>query len=105
MVEFDENIFNPRRFVIMTILYLFKSMTEGELAKATDIRWGSLSTHLKRLEDKNFIKRKKVITSRGLRTMVEITEKGYITYQEEVKKLSYVLESLKSENLFKKDGL
>ncbi len=103
MVEFDENIFNPKRFVILTLLYLFKELTEGELARASNIGWGSLSTHLRRLEDGDYIKRKKVITPKGIRTVVKITEKGYITYQKEVEKLDGILQSVKYQDLIKKE--
>ena len=71
----------------MTVLFVSRTMTEGDLAKATGIGWGSLSTHLSRLEKKGYIKRRKTITKRGIRTVVEITEKGYNTYIDEVKKL------------------
>ncbi len=60
----------------MTVLFLFREITEGDLAKATKIDWGSLSTHLSRLERRGYIKRKKAITSRGVRTVVAITELG-----------------------------
>jgi len=33
MIEFDEEIFNPKRFAIMTVLFLFRRVTEGDLAK------------------------------------------------------------------------
>lgn len=49
----DDNIVHPKRIVIMTILFIFREMTEGELSKATGIDWGSLSTHLSRLEKKD----------------------------------------------------
>jgi len=86
-VEFDEEIFNPKRFVIMTVLFLFKRLTEGDLVKATGIQWGSLSTHLSRLEKKGYIKRRRAITRKGVRTVVEITEYGYKKYREEIEKL------------------
>ena len=97
MIEFDEEIFNPKRFAIMTVLFLFKELTEGDLAKAVGISWGSLSTHLKRLEEKGYIERKKVITSKGIRTVVRITKKGYQKYRDEVEKIKRVLNNIKIE--------
>ena len=94
MIEFDEDIFNPKRFAIMTVLFLFREMTEGDLAKAVGISWGSLSSHLKRLEEKGYVERKKVITTRGIRTVVRITDKGYSRYIEEVEKLRGLLSKL-----------
>ena len=83
----DDDVVHSKRFLIMTTLFIFREMTEGDLAKATGIDWGSLSTHLSRLEKRGYIKRRKTITRRGIRTVVEITEKGYNTYIDEVKKL------------------
>ena len=46
----DEDIVNPKRFVIMTLLFTLRQLTDAELSKASKIQWGSLTTHLKRLE-------------------------------------------------------
>ena len=87
----DDNIVHPKRIVIMTVLFVFREMTEGELSKATGIDWGSLSTHLSRLEKRGYIERRKVITNRGIRTVVRITETGYRAYREEVEKLKALI--------------
>jgi len=87
----DGNIIHPKRLVIMTILFILREVTEGDLAKITGIDWGSLSTHLSRLEKSGYIERKKVITNRGLRTVVRITDIGYGTYKEEVEKLKSLI--------------
>ena len=93
-MKFDDVVFHPKRFAILTVLFLFKEMTEGDLAKAVGISWGGLSTHLKRLEEEGYIERRKAITMRGVRTVVKITEFGYSKYREEVEKLRRVLEDL-----------
>jgi len=93
-MKFDEEVLNPKRFVILSVLFLFKRMTEGELAKAAEIHWGSLSTHLNRLEKRGYIKRRKSITRRGVRTIVEITEYGYKKYCEEIEKLKNVINTV-----------
>ncbi len=87
----DEDIINPKRILIMTTLFIFREVIESDLAKATGIGWGSLSTHLSRLEKKGYVKRKKAITKKGIRTVVCITEKGYKKYVEEVEKLKSIL--------------
>ena len=87
----DDNIVHPKRIVIMTVLFIFREITEGELSKATGINWGSLSTHLSRLEKKGYIERRKVITNKGIRTVVRITETGYRAYREEVEKLKNLI--------------
>jgi|Deesub1362A_J573_1020465.scaffolds.fasta_scaffold01596_13 DNA-binding MarR family transcriptional regulator len=87
----DDNIVHPKRIVIMTVLFIFREMTEGDLSKATGIDWGSLTTHLTRLERNGYIERKKVITNKGLRTIVRITDTGYRTYKEEIEKLKNLI--------------
>ena len=99
-MKFDDVVFHPKRFVILTVLFLFKEMTEGDLAKAAGMSWGSLSTHLKKLEEKGYIERRKAITVRGVRTVVRITELGYSKYREEVEKLKKVLDGLDSMDSF-----
>jgi len=95
-MELDEDVVNPKRIVILTVLFIFKEMTESDLAKATNIAWGSLSTHLARLEKKGYIERRKSITSKGIRTIVRITERGYKKYEEEVEKLKEILEKIET---------
>lgn len=55
---FNEDIFNPKGFAIMAIPFLFKEMTESDLAKAVGASWGSLSTHLRRLEGRGLHREK-----------------------------------------------
>ena len=87
----NDDIIHSKRFLIMTVLFIFREMTESDLVKATGIGWGSLSTHLSRLEKKGYIRRGKTITRRGIRTVVSITEDGYEKYREEVEKLRNIL--------------
>jgi DNA-binding MarR family transcriptional regulator len=94
-MELDDDIVNAKRLMIMTTLFIFREMTEGELARTTGLSWGSLSTHLKRLESKGYVERRKRITSKGVRTVVKITERGYEKYREEVKKLNELLKGVR----------
>lgn len=91
----NDDIIHSKRFLIMTVLFIFREMTEGDLAKATGIDWGSLSTHLSRLERKGYVKRRKAITRKGVRTVVSITKEGYERYKEEVEKLRNILNEIK----------
>ena len=100
----DDNIIHPKRIIIMTILFIFREMTEGELSKATGINWGSLSTHLSRLEKVGYVEKRKIITNRGIRTLVKITEKGYKAYKEEVGKLMNLIGEIEVLNKNKKSN-
>ncbi len=99
-MQLDENIVHPKRMLIMTVLFLARKITEGELSKATNISWGSLSTHLSKLERKGYIRRRKTITNRGVRTVVEITEKGYEAYKKEIEKIRALIEHQDKKLLF-----
>ena len=90
----DENIVHSKRFMIMTVLFIFREITESELSKATGVSWGSLSTHLTRLEKVGYVERRKAITKKGVRTVVKITKKGYNAYKNEVKKLKGFIDNL-----------
>ncbi len=90
----DGDIVHPKRLLIMTVLFLMRELTEGEIARATGLGWGSLSTHLARLEARGLVERRKKITRKGIRTVVKITEKGYRAYVEEVEKLRRLIDSV-----------
>ncbi len=93
----NDDIVHSKRFLIMTILFLFRAMTEGDLAKATGMDWGSLSTHLSRLERAGYVERRRAIVRGRVRTVVKITEKGYNAYVEEVKKLKKLIDKASIE--------
>ncbi len=93
----NDDIVHSKRFIIMTILFLFRAMTEGDLAKTTGIDWGSLSTHVSRLERAGYIERRKAIVRGRVRTVIKITEKGYNAYVEEVKKLKKLIDKASIE--------
>ncbi len=91
-LDLDDDIVNTKRLIIMTVLFVLREITESELLKATGMSWGSLSTHIARLEKRGYVERRRVITKKGIRTVVRITELGYRKYVEEVKKLRKILE-------------
>ncbi len=90
----NEDIVHPKRLLIMTVLFVAREVTEGELAKATGLSWGSLSSHLSRLETKGLVERRRKLTRKGVRTVVRITKKGYRAYIEEVEKLRILIDSV-----------
>ena len=93
--ELDPILMNPTRFIIATTLYLFGQKKEGDLKKILGIPWGNLSTHLRRLEEAGYIKRRHVLTVRGPRVMVSLTERGLDAYSELSTTLRKLLEGLK----------
>ncbi len=92
--ELDPILMNPTRFIIATTLYLFGQKKEGDLKKILGIPWGNLSTHLRRLEEAGYIKRRHVLTVRGPRVMVSLTERGLDAYSELSTTLRKLLEGV-----------
>jgi len=92
--ELNPELMNIKRFMIMTILYLLRRVTESDLCKILNISWGSLYTHLKRLEEIGYVKTRKCITDKGVRTIVEITSKGYEEYRKFIEVLKNVIDML-----------
>jgi len=93
--ELDPILMNPTRFIIATTLYLFGRKKEGDLKKILGIPWGNLSTHLRRLEEAGYIKRRHVLTVRGPRVMVSLTERGLDAYSKLSTTLRKLLEGVK----------
>ncbi|RLG62020.1 transcriptional regulator [archaeon] len=93
--ELDPILMNPTRFIIATTLYLFGQKKEGDLKKILGIPWGNLSTHLRRLEEAGYIKRRHVLTVRGPRVMVSLTERGLDAYSKLSTTLRKLLEGVK----------
>ncbi|MEW6070649.1 MAG: transcriptional regulator, partial [Candidatus Thermoplasmatota archaeon] len=77
--------------------YLFGSRKESELVKMLNMRWGDLTTHLKALENHGYVKRSVVFTRSGPRTLVELTEEGFLRYRELVKELRAFLDVYRFE--------
>ncbi|RLG62858.1 hypothetical protein DRO21_06865 [archaeon] len=92
--ELDPILMNPTRFIIATTLYLFGQKKEGDLKKILGIPWGNLSTHLRRLEEAGYIKRRHVLTVQGPRVMVSLTERGLDAYSELSTTLRKLLEGV-----------
>ena len=88
---------NPSRFLIMTYLYLFGPKTVSDIAKALGLTYGSLDSNLRRLQEKGYVEIKKVLTLRGPRTLVKLTEKGVKEYRELVRRLRALLETIERD--------
>lgn len=85
-----------KKFLIVSILYLLGKVYEGDLVKILGFSWGSLSTQLKMLMEKGFINLRKVLTLKGPRTLISLTDKGYKKYKEELEKVNILLRVLAS---------
>lgn len=89
--DLDPVLMNPKRFLIASILYMLGPRTMGFIRKTVKIPWGPLYTHLKKMEEHNYIKIRKVVTPLGPRTVVELTDKGLKAYEKLLTELRKVV--------------
>ena len=94
--DLDSDLMNPKRFLIATLLYVMGPRTMADLVKALGLTWGDLDSNIRRLRDRGFVELKKVLTLRGPRTVVKLTERGVEEYERLVEALRRLLSSLSS---------
>ncbi len=84
-------LLNPKRFMIATVLYALGPKTMGDLVRILGLSWGDLDSNVRRLRELGYIRTRKVITLRGPRTLVELTEKGVEEYERLADKLRQLI--------------
>jgi DNA-binding MarR family transcriptional regulator len=85
---------SPVRFPIMLILYTNKKVCFGELQTLLHLTAGNLDHHLKKLEETNYIIRKKELFPRRSHTIIMITEVGENAFRAYSQKLRDVLDKI-----------
>ncbi|NHK31737.1 MAG: transcriptional regulator [Asgard group archaeon] len=76
--------------MILSYLYVIESADFVFLRGQTDLTWGNLSSHISKLEEKQYVVVEKEFIRKKPRTMVKITEKGkqaLLNYREKMKKI------------------
>lgn len=91
----DPIIFHPKRLMIMSLLIAIGPMTTGQLRKKCNITWGSIPSHLKRLEKAGYITQRDIITRKGPRVLVDVTSKGTSNYKKTMINFQHFLEDAK----------
>jgi len=77
----DPVIHAPARLKLITQLYVVEEADATFLSNATGLTWGNLSTHLRKLEDHEYIKINKEFRGRRPRTVISLTERGRTAFQ------------------------
>jgi DNA-binding MarR family transcriptional regulator len=77
----DPVIHAPARLKLVTQLYVVEEADATFLSNATGLTWGNLSTHLRKLEDHEYINVKKEFRGRRPRTVISLTERGRTAFQ------------------------
>ncbi|MHA1945266.1 MAG: transcriptional regulator [Candidatus Hodarchaeales archaeon] len=91
----DPLIFHPKRLMIMSLLIAIGPMTQGQLRKKCNLTWGSIPSHLERLEKAEYITQRDVITRKGPRVLVNVTTKGANNYKETLINIKSFLKEIK----------
>ena len=78
--EIDPVLFNANRLLIISLLVALGPLTQGDLQKKCQLTWGALTAHLKQLQKAQYIEQKHVITLKGPRALVDITQSGIQVY-------------------------
>jgi len=74
----DNILENPIRLAIMLHLLIAGSITFSDLQKALNTTPGNLDSHLRKLERARLVKIRKTIIGLRPRTLIMITEEGYV---------------------------
>ena len=94
----DKVLGEPTRLLIMILLFLNIKMKFTELQKILGLTPGNLSSHLKKLQEAEYIKiRKTFILELRPTTIIEITQNGAKKLREFMNRLETVLRLLQKE--------
>jgi DNA-binding MarR family transcriptional regulator len=78
----DPVIHAPARLKLITQLYVVEEADATFLSNATGLTWGNLSTHLRKLEEHQYVKIDKGFRGRKPRTVVSLTDRGRTAFQQ-----------------------
>ena len=90
--DIDQLIHAPARLMLMTYLYVVDSADFVFLKRLTNLSWGNLSTHLKRLEEAGYVALDKSFKGKKPHTMVRMTEDGRAAFSQYKSRMQEVLE-------------
>lgn len=96
----DGDLLNPKRFMIMTLLYTLGPMSQRELRRALGLTWGDLDSNVRRLAEKGYVRLWRGLGSgpRVLEVKVALTELGEAEYEKLVARLRALLESVEKRS-------
>ncbi len=90
----DKIIHEPARFKIMAHLYIVESADFLFIKTQTELTFGNLSSHIKKLEKAGYVRVKKDFVDNKPHTMLELTKKGRDAFDEYRKEMKEVLDNL-----------
>ena len=91
----DTLLFNKYRLSIMVLLSKKKKLSYNEIKSFVKTSDGNLATHLRKLEDANFISVAKTFEGRKPKTYYSITEEGEMALKEFMDNIENMLKNFK----------
>jgi len=92
--EIDQVIHTPTRLTVLIYLYVVESVDYVFLQRMTGLAWGSLATHVNKLEEAGYIAIEKGYQGKKPHTMIRMTEQGRNAFKEYKNKMQELLSSL-----------
>ena len=92
--EIDKVIHEPARMKIMANLFFVESMDAIFLLRQTELTWGNLATHTKKLEAAGYIEVEKEFIKKKPHTMFKLTTKGRDAFDAYITKMKHLFEGL-----------
>jgi len=92
--EIDQVIHSPTRLMTLVYLYVVESLDYVFLQRMTGLPWGSLATHVNKLEEAGYITIEKGYQGKKPHTMIRMTEQGRTAFREYKEKMQEIFSSL-----------
>lgn len=93
----DRLIHEPARFNIMAYLFVVQSADFTFLLTQTGLTWGNLSSHINKLETAGYVAVEKEFIGKKPHTMLHLTNKGRLAFDEYRNSMKQVLENLPNQ--------
>jgi len=77
----DPVVHAPARLKLITQLYVVEAADATFLVNATGLTWGNLATHLRKLEEHQYVRINKEFRGRKPHTTISLTERGRTAFQ------------------------
>ncbi len=94
MSDINQVIHAPARLRILALLYVVTSLDYVFLKNQTDLSWGNLATHLKKLDEAGYISIQKGYQGKKPHSKIQLTSQGRKAFRDYKKSLQQVLDDL-----------
>ena len=93
--QLDPLLMNPKRLMIVSLLYALGPRTMKQLVESLGLTWGDLDSNIRRLRDHGIVALRKIPTRSGPRTLVYLTPYGERRFEEFSRVLEKVVERMR----------